>query len=76
LADFVKTWKTNILHTGSDHAAIITSISSTPYVTARPSPNWGKITWKVEGKLNAVFEEEIKKLMRSTADDEHTASLK
>jgi len=49
LADFVKTWKTNIPHTGLDHAAIVTSITSAPYVTARPSPNWGKITWKVEG---------------------------
>ena len=44
LADFVKTWKTNIPHTGSDHTAIVTSITSTPYGTARPSPNWGKIT--------------------------------
>jgi len=46
LADFVKTWKTNIPHTGSDHAAIVTSITSAPYVTARPSPNWGKYPGK------------------------------
>ena len=55
LADFVKTWKTNIPHTCSDHTAIVTSITSAPYVTARPSPNWGNITWKVEGKPNAVI---------------------
>jgi len=76
LADFVKTWKTNIPHTGSDHIAIIISISSTPYIAARPSPNWRKITWKVEGKPNAVIEEEIKKLMCFMAENEHTASFK
>ena len=76
LADFVKTWKTNIPHTGSDHTAIVTSITSAPYVTARLSPNWGKITWKVEGKPNTVIEEEVRKLMGSTVDDEHAASFK
>jgi len=76
LADFVKTWKTNIPHTGSDHTAMITSITSAPYVTARPSPNWGKITWKVKGKSNVVIEEEIKKLMSSAVNDEHATSLK
>ena len=72
LADFVKTWKTNIPHNGSDHIAIVTSITSTPYVTARPFPNWVKITWKVESKPNAVIEEQIRKLMSSTVNNEET----
>ena len=56
--------------------AIVTSITCTPYVTARPSPNWGKITWKVKGKPNAVIEEEIKKLMDPTINNEHTTSFR
>ena len=76
LADFVKRWKTNIPHTGSDHTAIVTSITSAPYITARPSPNWGKITWKVEGKPNAVIEDEVTKLMGSRFNNEHTTSFK
>ena len=76
VADFVKTWKTNILHTGSDHTAIVTSITSTPYVMARPSPDWGKITWKVEGKPNAVIEEEVWKLMDPTINSEHATSFR
>ena len=76
LADFVKTWKTNLPHTSSDHAAIVTSITSTLYVTARLSPNWGKITWKVEGKPKAVIKEEIRKLMGSTVNNEHATSFK
>jgi len=76
LADFVKTWKTNIPHTGSYHTAIVTSITSALYITARPSPNWGKITWKVEGKPNTVIEEEVKKLIGSMVDNEHMASFK
>jgi len=76
LADIVKTWKTNIPHTGSNHTAIVTSITYAPYVTARPSPNWGKITWKVEGKPNALIEEEVKKPIGSTVDNEQAASFK
>jgi len=76
LPDFVKTWKTNIPHTGSDHIAIITSITSASYIIGRPSPNWGKITWKGEGKLNTMIKEEIKKLMSSAVNDEHTTSFK
>jgi len=75
LANFVKTWKTNIPHTGFDHTAIVTSITSTPYVAASPSPNWGKISWKVEGKPNAVIEEEVRKLMDPTINSEHTTSF-
>ena len=76
LADHVLTWKTNIPHTVSDHTAIVTSITFTPYVTARLSPNWGKKTWKVKRKPNAVIEEEVKKPMGSMVNKEHTISFK
>ena len=68
LADTLKTWKTNNPHPSSDHTAIVTSITSTPYITTRPSPNWGKITWKVEGKPNTVIAEEVKRLMCSVVN--------
>jgi len=76
LAEFVKTWRTNFPHTGSDHLAIITTISSTTFTPMRPSPDWNRITWKTGGEANAVIEDELKALMGNEGEDRNNTLFK
>jgi hypothetical protein len=61
---FVKSWKTNLPSTGSDHIAIKTEIQTTPWGNPKPSPNWGKIAWRnEEGKPNEDIKEDLMALI-------------
>jgi len=76
LPEFVKTWRTNIPHTGSDHRAIITTISWTTFTPTRPSPNWNRITWKTGGEANTVIEDELKVLMGNESEGRNCTLFK
>jgi len=76
LAEFVKTWRTNILHTGSDHSAIMTTISGTTFTPTRPSPDWNRITWQTGGEANAVIEDELKVLMGNKSEGRNSTIFK
>jgi len=76
LARFVKTWRTNILTTGSDHRAIITTISSTTFTPTRPSLDWNQITWRTGGEANEVIEDELKVLMGNEGEGRNSTIFK
>jgi len=76
LAEFVKTWRTNIPHTGSDHRAIITTISSTTFTQTRPSPDWNQITRRTGGEANMVIEDELKALMGNEGEGRNSTVFK
>jgi len=76
LAEFVKTWRTNIPHTGSDHHTIITTICSTTFTPTRPSPDWNRITWKTGGEANPVIEDELKVLTGNEGEGRNSTVFK
>ena len=76
LGNHIKHWKTNITHTGSDHRAIVTTITTKSFMTARPAPAWEKITWMIDGKPSEVMKEELRKLMDFEARPEDPHSFR
>ena len=63
LGNQIKHWKKNIAQTGSYHRAIVTTITTKSFTTARPVPVWEKITGKIDGKPSEVMKEELRRLM-------------
>ena len=72
----IKYWKTNIAHTGSDHKAIVTTIATKSFTTAKPALAWEKITWPIDRKPSEVMKEELRRLMDFEAEPGDSPSFR